>query len=233
VIDRLPDVQMLDADPQGWALARSVRDSGTIVDFVLVYINDAGCRLVGRPRGELVGGRYRELWPETVHDGTLPCTGRWWRRGSRRLAAARKSGYLAGRRWVRTHCTTTGRPTVPCSFRSGPVPAPVRRPNGRPIGSGPVRLRVDGRVLKTTVRTVWTTPGRDGQGLAGAYTFVGWPSIRYSDCPPKTWSEDRDRGQHGGARRAVGQHTAHGDAAEPGQWMSGRIGRTATHPRQP
>jgi PAS domain-containing protein/GAF domain-containing protein len=75
VIDRRPDAQMLamlDADPQGWALARSVRDGGGIVDFVLVYVNDAGCRLVGRPRDELVGRRYRELWPETVHDGTLP-----------------------------------------------------------------------------------------------------------------------------------------------------------------
>ncbi|MFG1993805.1 SpoIIE family protein phosphatase [Actinoplanes sp. NPDC048988] len=62
---------MLDTDPQGWALARSVRDDGGIVDFTLVYINEAGCRLVGRPREEMVGRRYRQLWPETVNDGTL------------------------------------------------------------------------------------------------------------------------------------------------------------------
>jgi PAS domain-containing protein len=75
VVDWLPDAQvlsMLDLEPQGWVLARAVRQVGTIVDFQLVYINDAGCRLVGRPRTELVGRRYRQLWPETVHDGTLP-----------------------------------------------------------------------------------------------------------------------------------------------------------------
>ncbi|MEV4706847.1 SpoIIE family protein phosphatase [Actinoplanes sp. NPDC049316] len=63
---------MLDADPQGWVLARAVREHGRIVDFEIVYINEAGCRLSGRPREELIGGRYRRLWPETVHDGTLP-----------------------------------------------------------------------------------------------------------------------------------------------------------------
>ncbi|MDG6107143.1 SpoIIE family protein phosphatase [Dactylosporangium aurantiacum] len=70
----LPDARllaMLDDDRQGWVLARSVREDGRIVDFELMYINDAGCRFVGRPREELVGGRYRQLWPETVHDGTL------------------------------------------------------------------------------------------------------------------------------------------------------------------
>ncbi|WP_204003652.1 SpoIIE family protein phosphatase [Micromonospora lutea] len=75
VDDWLPDVQvlaMLDLEPQGWMVARAVHDGSLIVDFELVYINDAGCRLVGRPRGELVGRRYRDLWPETVHDGTLP-----------------------------------------------------------------------------------------------------------------------------------------------------------------
>ncbi|WP_433304899.1 SpoIIE family protein phosphatase [Actinoplanes sp. CA-030573] len=72
--ERFPDaqlLQMLDSDPQGWVLARSVRDDGAIVDFTVVYINEAGCRLVGRRRDELVGRRYRELWPETVNDGTL------------------------------------------------------------------------------------------------------------------------------------------------------------------
>ncbi|MEV4638020.1 SpoIIE family protein phosphatase [Actinoplanes sp. NPDC049548] len=70
-----PDAEllaMLDSDTQGWVLARAVRDAGRIVDFEIIYINDAGCRLSGRSRSELVGGRYRELWPETVHDGTLP-----------------------------------------------------------------------------------------------------------------------------------------------------------------
>ncbi|MFI7602897.1 SpoIIE family protein phosphatase [Actinoplanes sp. NPDC049681] len=63
---------LLDSDAQGWVLARAVREDGRIVDFELTYINDAGCRLVGRTRSELVGKRYRQLWPETVHDGTLP-----------------------------------------------------------------------------------------------------------------------------------------------------------------
>ncbi|MFG1605204.1 SpoIIE family protein phosphatase [Actinoplanes sp. NPDC049265] len=75
MVSELPDAQMLamlDADPQGWVLARAVREGGTIADFVLCYINYAGCQILGRDRGELVGRRYRELWPETVHDGTLP-----------------------------------------------------------------------------------------------------------------------------------------------------------------
>lgn len=70
-----PDGQllaMLDTDPQGWVVARSVREGGVIADFLLVYINEAGCRLVGRSRDQLIGRRYRRLWPETVHEGTLP-----------------------------------------------------------------------------------------------------------------------------------------------------------------
>ncbi|MDT5036031.1 MAG: hypothetical protein QOE03_1216, partial [Micromonosporaceae bacterium] len=66
-------VALLDADPHGCALARSVRDEdGAIVDFTLVYLNEAGGRFLGRPRQELIGRRYRQLWPETVTDGTLP-----------------------------------------------------------------------------------------------------------------------------------------------------------------
>jgi GAF domain/PAS fold len=63
---------MLDADLQGWAIARSVRVGGEIVDFELVYLNEAGGRMLGRSRSELLGRRYRELWPETMHDGTMP-----------------------------------------------------------------------------------------------------------------------------------------------------------------
>jgi PAS domain-containing protein len=63
---------MLDVDAQGWAIARSVREHGRIVDFELVYLNEVGGRILGRSRHELIGHRYRELWPETVNDGTLP-----------------------------------------------------------------------------------------------------------------------------------------------------------------
>ena len=63
---------MLDADPHGWALARAVREGGDIIDFELVYMNRAGSRFLGRAPEVLVGRTYRELWPETVTDGTLP-----------------------------------------------------------------------------------------------------------------------------------------------------------------
>src|SRR4030095_8891809 len=75
VVDWLPDAQvlaMLDQEPQGWMLARAVREAGTIVDFRLVYINDAGCRLVGRPRNELVGRRYPQLLPGARDGRTRP-----------------------------------------------------------------------------------------------------------------------------------------------------------------
>jgi integrase len=78
-IGGLPDAEllaMLDADPQGCVFAESVRAGGAIVDFRLIHINEAGCRLLARPREELVGHGYRELWPETVHDGTLPSRSR-------------------------------------------------------------------------------------------------------------------------------------------------------------
>jgi serine phosphatase RsbU (regulator of sigma subunit)/PAS domain-containing protein len=63
---------VLDGESQGWAIGQAVRVDGEIVDFLLVYLNEAGAAILGRPRGDLVGRRYRELWPETVHDGTLP-----------------------------------------------------------------------------------------------------------------------------------------------------------------
>src|SRR4051794_25154878 len=64
---------LLDGDPHGCAWARSVRaDDGGIVDFQLVYLNEAGERFLGRSRRELLGRTYRQLWPETVTDGTLP-----------------------------------------------------------------------------------------------------------------------------------------------------------------
>jgi serine phosphatase RsbU (regulator of sigma subunit) len=64
---------LLEADPHGCALATAVRaEGGSVVDFTLVYLNEAGRRFLGRPRAELVGRTYRELWPDTVTDGTLP-----------------------------------------------------------------------------------------------------------------------------------------------------------------
>jgi serine phosphatase RsbU (regulator of sigma subunit)/PAS domain-containing protein/anti-sigma regulatory factor (Ser/Thr protein kinase) len=62
---------VLDEDAQGWAIAQAVRAGDEIVDFALVYLNEAGAQILGRPPGELIGGRYRELWPETIDDGTL------------------------------------------------------------------------------------------------------------------------------------------------------------------
>jgi len=74
-VDGLPmaDVlAMLDMDTQGWAIARSVRADGRIVDFELVFLNEAGARILGpTPASELIGRRYRELWPETVTEETL------------------------------------------------------------------------------------------------------------------------------------------------------------------
>ncbi|MCA2216581.1 SpoIIE family protein phosphatase [Jidongwangia harbinensis] len=68
------DVQvLLDADPHGCALASAIRAAdGSIVDFRLDYLNSAGVRFLGRPADELLGRTYRELWPDTITDGTLP-----------------------------------------------------------------------------------------------------------------------------------------------------------------
>ncbi|MGK5440543.1 SpoIIE family protein phosphatase [Micromonospora sp. URMC 105] len=66
-------VALLDTDPHGCAVAAAIRDQdGVITDFRLDYLNEAGGRFLGRPREELIGRRYRELWPDTVTDGTLP-----------------------------------------------------------------------------------------------------------------------------------------------------------------
>jgi serine phosphatase RsbU (regulator of sigma subunit)/PAS domain-containing protein len=66
-------VGLLEGDPHGCALAAAVRTpDGDIADFTLVYLNEAGSRFLQRPREELVGRTYRQLWPETVTDGTLP-----------------------------------------------------------------------------------------------------------------------------------------------------------------
>jgi serine phosphatase RsbU (regulator of sigma subunit)/PAS domain-containing protein len=69
-----PDLRaLLDADPHGCALAGAVRDeSGRVVDFVLLHLNEAGGHFLGRSVPDLVGRTYRELWPETMTDGTLP-----------------------------------------------------------------------------------------------------------------------------------------------------------------
>ena len=63
---------MLDSDPNGWAIAAAVREDGRIVDLRLEYLNEAGARILGRDPAQLLGRRYRELWPETVDDGTMP-----------------------------------------------------------------------------------------------------------------------------------------------------------------
>ncbi|MDT5041904.1 MAG: hypothetical protein QOE51_2889 [Actinoplanes sp.] len=68
-----PDLRaLLEADPHGCALARAVRtEDGDIADFTLTYLNEAGSRFLQRPAAELIGRTYRELWPETVTDGSL------------------------------------------------------------------------------------------------------------------------------------------------------------------
>jgi len=63
---------VLDDDAQGWAIAQAVRAGDEIVDFELIYLNEAGAEILGRPRADLLNRRYRDLWPETVTDGTLP-----------------------------------------------------------------------------------------------------------------------------------------------------------------
>src|SRR5690348_10667703 len=63
---------MLDVDPHGWGLAGEVRAGDDIVDFELVYVNEAGSRFLGRAPEAVVGRTYRQLWPETVTDGTFP-----------------------------------------------------------------------------------------------------------------------------------------------------------------
>src|SRR3954454_20055391 len=66
-------VGLLEGDPHGCALATAVRaQDGDIIDFTLTYLNQAGSRFLQRPRDELIGRTYRQLWPETVTDGTLP-----------------------------------------------------------------------------------------------------------------------------------------------------------------
>src|SRR5690242_15344404 len=63
---------LLEADPHGCALATAIRaGDGSIVDFRLDYLNPAGAAFLERPVAELVGRTYRELWPDTVTDGTL------------------------------------------------------------------------------------------------------------------------------------------------------------------
>src|SRR5687768_12309969 len=60
-------VAALDAAEDGWGIAVAVRADGSgsspIVDFRLVYLNEAGAQALGRSRDELVGGVYSALWP--------------------------------------------------------------------------------------------------------------------------------------------------------------------------
>src|SRR3954451_107516 len=66
-------VGLLEGDPHGCALATAVRaQDGDIIDFTLTYLKEAGSRFLEQPRDELIGRTYRQLWPETVTDGTLP-----------------------------------------------------------------------------------------------------------------------------------------------------------------
>src|SRR4029450_12726690 len=66
-------VGLLEGDPHACARATGVRaEDGDIIDFTLSYLNEAGSRFLQRPRDELIGRTYRQLWPETVTDGTLP-----------------------------------------------------------------------------------------------------------------------------------------------------------------
>src|SRR4051795_5718440 len=66
-------VGLLEGDPHGCALATAVRaQDGDIIDFTLTYLNEAGSRFLEQPRDELIGRTYRQLWPETVTDGTPP-----------------------------------------------------------------------------------------------------------------------------------------------------------------
>ena len=41
---------VLDEDAQGWALAQAVRAGDEIVDFELIYINEAGAEILTRGR---------------------------------------------------------------------------------------------------------------------------------------------------------------------------------------
>jgi serine phosphatase RsbU (regulator of sigma subunit)/PAS domain-containing protein len=62
----------LEEDAQGWAIGHAIRVGGEIVDFELIYLNEAGAKILGRSRAELIGRRYRDLWPETMNDGAMP-----------------------------------------------------------------------------------------------------------------------------------------------------------------
>ncbi len=71
----LPAADLLaafDTDAQGWMLTRAVREHGRIVDFEIGYVNGAGGRFLGQPAGDLIGRRFRQVWPPSVIDVTLP-----------------------------------------------------------------------------------------------------------------------------------------------------------------
>ena len=62
----------VEALQDGFAIFSAVRDSaGAIADFRYEYINEAGCQMDQRSRGETVGHTLAELFPATVASGIL------------------------------------------------------------------------------------------------------------------------------------------------------------------
>ena len=61
-----------DGSPHGFALHRPVRaDDGTVVDFTTPYINEAGVRIVGRTREEILGRPVLGVFPGTAENGVF------------------------------------------------------------------------------------------------------------------------------------------------------------------
>ncbi len=53
----------------GFMVLESVRENGVIVDFTWIYVNDAGARIVGRPKDSFPGRRLLETMPGNRDDG--------------------------------------------------------------------------------------------------------------------------------------------------------------------
>lgn len=62
--------RVLDASPAGIVVFKAVRNSsGQIIDFEWLLVNAAAARIIGRPRGDLIGKRMTEELPGTLTDG--------------------------------------------------------------------------------------------------------------------------------------------------------------------